>query len=206
METNLEKLTQTLYDEGLARGRAEGERMEREARGKAEKIVTEAEAKAARIVRKATEQAEELRTNTLAEVVMAGREAIGRIKSELAGAVVAKSIGSGVHSAGIDPEFIKRILVAMAHNWRGGGASLVALLPESEREKLDAAFSASAGELLKAGIEVGYSASVKTGFRVGEKGGGYYISFSDENFEALLGEYLRERAAKILYAGTPAAE
>lgn len=199
METNLEKLTQTLYDEGLAKGRAEGERLETEAREKAERIVAEAEQKARSIVDRATEQAAELRTNTLSEVATAGREAVARIKSELAGAVVARSLGDGVHKAGLDAEFIKRFLLSMAQNWRGGGASLVALLPQTERSELDAAFAASAAELLKNGIEVGYSASVETGFRVGEKDGGYYVSFSDDSFEALLGEYLRARAAHILF-------
>jgi V/A-type H+-transporting ATPase subunit E len=35
---------------------------------------------------------------------------------------------------------------------------------------------------------------------VGEKDGGYYISFTDESFEALLDEYLREKVSQILFA------
>lgn len=204
METNLEKLTKTLYDEGLAKGRAEGERMETEARERAERIVSEAEHRAHEIVERAQTAAEELRANTLNEVSMAGRQAVARIKDELTTVIVAKSIAGGVHAAGMDPVFIKEMLLALAQNWRGdgGAASLVALLPEGDRARLDAAFATSADELLKSGIEVGYSDVVKTGFRIGEKDGGYYISFGDENFEALLGGYLRDRAAKILYAGT----
>ena len=57
----------------------------------------------------------------------------------------------------------------------------------------------SAAALLKEGIEVGYSADVKSGFKVGEKNGGYYISFSDESFEALLGGYLREKVAGLIF-------
>jgi V/A-type H+-transporting ATPase subunit E len=52
---------------------------------------------------------------------------------------------------------------------------------------------------LKEGVEVGYSADVKSGFKVGEKNGGYYISFSDESFEALLGGYLREKVAQLIF-------
>ena len=56
-----------------------------------------------------------------------------------------------------------------------------------------------AQELLSAGIEVGYSKEVKTGFKVGAKEGGYYISFSDADFDALLGEYLREKVSDMLF-------
>jgi V/A-type H+-transporting ATPase subunit E len=40
---------------------------------------------------------------------------------------------------------------------------------------------------------------VKSGFKVGEKNGGYYISFSDESFEALLSGYLRDKVAELLF-------
>ena len=76
---------------------------------------------------------------------------------------------------------------------------LKALLPAAERTKLDAAFGKSARELLAAGIEVGYSKEVKSGLKVGAKDGGYYISFSDADFDALLGEYLREKVSDMLF-------
>ena len=90
----------------------------------------------------------------------------------------------------------------MARNWNGadaGKVELKALLPEAERTQLDAAFGKSAQELLAAGIEVGYSKEVKSGFKVGAKDGGYYISFSDADFDALLGEYLREKVSDMLF-------
>ncbi|MDE6876969.1 MAG: hypothetical protein K2P00_04010, partial [Alistipes sp.] len=104
--------------------------------------------------------------------------------------------------AAVDPEFIKEMMPAVAKNWNGadaGKVELQALLPEGEREKLDAAFEQSAKELLAAGIEVGYSKEVRTGFKVGAKEGGYYISFSDADMEALLGEYLREKVSRMLF-------
>lgn len=94
------------------------------------------------------------------------------------------------------------MLLAVAGNWNGadaGKVELKALLPEAERTKLDVAFGKSARELLAAGIEVGYSKEVKSGFKVGAKDGGYYISFSDADFDALLGEYLREKVSDMLF-------
>ncbi len=138
----------------------------------------------------------------MTEISLAGREAVAGIKEEIAGLVVARSIGDGVKKAGMDPAFIRDMLLAVAKNWRGDSAekvSLQALLPADRQKELDAAFAGSVAELLKEGVEVGYSRDVRSGFKVGEKGGGYYIGFSDENFEALLGGYLREKATTILY-------
>jgi V/A-type H+-transporting ATPase subunit E len=138
----------------------------------------------------------------MTEISLAGRQAVSRIKNAIADAIVARSTGEGVRKAGIDPVFIRETLLAVAKNWRGDGAekvTLEALLPAERRKELDAAFAESAAALLKEGIEVGYSKDVRSGFKVGEKGGGYYIGFSDENFEALLGLYLREKATAILY-------
>lgn len=203
METNkLSQITQKLYDEGLSKGRSEGERIIAEAEARAKKIVAEAEEKAGRIARKAESDAAELHKNTMTEIALAGREAVARIKTGIAEAITARSIEGGVKAACIDPAFIREMLLTVAANWRGDSAdkvTLQALLPADKQKEFDAAFAGNAAALLKEGIEVGYSSDVRSGFKVGEKGGGYYIGFTDENFEALLGRYLREKVTTILY-------
>lgn len=202
MENKLQQLTQRLYDEGLEKGRAEADRLVAEAKAEAAKILAEAEARAAEIVRQAQTRAEDVEKNTMTEIALAGKQAVARIKSEIAGMIVSGAVDAGVGAAALDPAFIEEMLLAVARNWNGadaGKVELKALLPEAERAKLDEAFAASASRLLAAGIEVGYSEEVKTGFKVGAKEGGYYISFSDADMEALLSEYLREKVSRMLF-------
>lgn len=202
MDNKLEQLTRKLYDEGLSKGRSEGERIVSEANAKARTIIAEAESRATAIERKAADAAEDLRKNTMTEIALAGRGAVARIKEEIASLITSRSIEGGVRQAGLDAAFIKEMLIAVAHNWQGASAgkvSLSALLPEARRAELDKAFAGSVAGLLAEGVEVGYSPEVRTGFRVGEKGGGYYIGFSDENFEALLSGYLREKVSELLF-------
>ncbi|WP_304582860.1 hypothetical protein [uncultured Alistipes sp.] len=202
MENKLQELTRKLYDEGLEKGRAEAERLVADAKTRAAKIEADARAQAENVLRQAQAKAEDVEKNTLTEIALAGKQAVARIKSEIAGMIVAKSIDAGVKEAAIDPAFIKEMLLAVAKNWNGadaGKVELQALLPENERAKLDEAFEKVAKELLAAGIEVGYSKEVRTGFKVGAKDGGYYISFSDADIEALLGEYLREKVSRMLF-------
>ena len=40
---------------------------------------------------------------------------------------------------------------------------------------------------------------MKSGFKVAPKDGGFYISFTDEDFNALLGEFLKEKIVKMLF-------
>lgn len=202
MENKLQELTRKLYDEGLEKGRADAEKLVSDARAEAQKIVSEAEAQAAEIVRKAQTKAEDVEKNTLTEISLAGKQAVSKIKSELASLIVAKSIGEGVKAAALDATFLSEMLVSVAKNWNGadsGKVELQALLPEDARAQLDAAFAKSAKTLLDAGVEVGWSKEVKTGFKVGAKDGGYYISFTDADLEALLGEYLRDKVYQLLF-------
>lgn len=198
--TKLQQLTDKLYQEGLEKGRAEAESLVAEAEARAAKIVADAEARAAKIAADAERKAEDVEKNAMTEIALAGKQAVAKIKSEIETLIVAKVTAEGIKSANLDPAFIKDMLLAVAANWNNGAkADLKALLPEAKKAELGAAFDSAAKALLAEGVEVGFSNDVKSGFKVGEKNGGYYISFSDESFEALLGGYLREKAAELLF-------
>lgn len=202
MENKLQQLTKQLFDEGLEKGREEADRLLSDAKAKADKIVADAEAKAESIVKKAQSEAEDVKKNSLTEITMAGKQALSKIKGEIANSIVTKSTSAEIKAATIDAAFIKDMLLAVAQSWSGDSSAKVelsALLPESKRAELDAAISKSSAELLSAGVEVGYSAQVNNGFKVGAKDGGYYISFSDDDFDALMRGYLREKVSTLLF-------
>ena len=140
--------------------------------------------------------------NTMTEIELAGKQAVAKIKGEIADLITARSAGAAVKEATLDAAFVKEMLLSVAKNWNGASSDvrLEALLPESRRKELEERLAASAKELLAAGLEVGYSSEVRTGFKVGAKDGGYYISFTDESFEALMHEYLREKVSQMLFA------
>ena len=202
MENKLKELTDRLYGEGLEKGRAEADRLVAEAQAEAAKIVAEAQAEAAKIVKEAESKAADTAKNSMTEISLAGKQALSTIKEEIAGAIIAKCVSAEVKAATLDAEFVKSLLLEVAKNWSGDGSKteMKALLPAALESQFAASFEASSKELLAAGIEVGYSKDVRTGFKVGAKEGGYYIAFTDESFDALMQEYLREKVAKLLFA------
>ena len=197
----LQELTQKLYHEGLEKGRSEADRLVADAKEEAARILADAKAEAEVIAKAAEARAEDIAKNAMTEIALAGRQAVSKIKSEIAEAIILKTTGEAVKVATADAAFVKDMLLAVANNWNASttDVSLKALLPEEKRAELDAAMQQGAAELLKAGVEVGYSKDVKSGFKVGEKNGGYYISFTDESFDALFKEYLREKVSNMLY-------
>ncbi|MBQ4499060.1 MAG: hypothetical protein II985_02340 [Alistipes sp.] len=202
MENNkLQELTQKLYNDGLEKGRSEAERLVADAKQQAAKILADAKAEADAVAKAAELRAEDIAKNAMTEIELAGRQAVSKIKTELVEAIVAKTTGEAVKAAVVDAAFIKDMLLAVAKNWNSASAdvSLKALLAEDKSAELDAAMKSATEELLKAGVEVGYTKDVKSGFKVGEKGGSYYISFTDESFDALFKEYLREKVSNMLY-------
>ncbi|MFR9524152.1 MAG: hypothetical protein SNH94_06230 [Rikenellaceae bacterium] len=202
MENKLQVLTQKLYDEGLEKGRQEADVLVSEAKAKATKIVEDAKAEAAALLKKAQTAAEDTQKNSMTEIALAGKQAVAKIKSEIENVITTKMTAEAIKGAAADAKFIKEMLLAVAANWNGADSSkitLQALLPEAKKAELDAVIAKSAAELLKAGVEVGYSKQVSSGFKVGAKDGGYYISFSQEDFDALMRGYIREKLSALLF-------
>lgn len=195
----LQELTEKLYAEGLSKGREEAEKMVAEAEAKAASLVAEAEQKAEAIVKAAEAKAAELKKNNETEMALATRQVVAALKENITNLVVAKSTAGAVHAALLDVEFVKEMLLGVARGWNGERVALEAILPAQMKEKFEAEAEAAVKALLNEGIEVGYSEKVKSGFKVAPKEGGYYISFTEEDFSALLAEYLKEKVTKMLY-------
>ena len=156
MDNKLQQLTQRLFEEGLEKGRTEAEKRIAEAEAAAAKIVADARREAEEIVKQAELKAEDTAKNTETEIALAGKQAVAHLKSEIASLIVARTTAEGLKAASLDASFLKELMLSVARNWNGASAGKVelrALLPETERARLDEAFAAGTRELLAAGIE-----------------------------------------------------
>lgn len=195
----LQELTEKLYAEGLSKGREDAERMVAEAEQKAAALVAEAEEKAAAIIKNAEQKAAELKKNNETEVALATRQMVAALRENIANLVVTKVGEPSVHAALLDVEFVREMLLSVARAWNGERVQLEAVLPAEMKAKFDTEAEGAVKALLTEGVEVGYSEKVKSGFKVAPKEGGFYISFTEEDFSALLAEYLKEKVTKMLF-------
>lgn len=200
MQNKLQELTDKLYNEGLSKGKQEGEALLQEATAKADSILAEARKEADGIIAKARKEAEELKTRVNADLKMAANQSIAATKQDIEKIVVAKITDKEVKTALSSADFLKEIIKAVARNFNAAEpVDLEVVLPESLKKEMEPFVAKELSSILKSGITASFSKKIGGGFTIGPKDGSYFISFTDETFTDLISEYLRPAAKKILF-------
>ena len=200
MQNKLQELTDKLYNEGLSKGKQEGEELLAKAKVQAEDIITKAKAEAEHIIAAAQKQAEEIKTKTASDVKMAASQSIAATKKDIETLIVGKMTGEAVKKALSSADFIKDLIKAVAEKFTTEGpVDLNLVLPESLKNDLEPFATKELAKILGAGVEASFSKKVAGGFQIGPKDGGYFVSFTEETFNQLISEYLRPATKKLLF-------
>ena len=200
MQNKLQELTDRLYNEGLSKGKQEGEELLAKAKVQAEEIVAKAQAEAAQIIAAAQKQADELKTKTASDIKMAAAQSIAATKKDIETLIVGKMTEADVKKALTSAEFVKEMIKAVAGRFTTDGpVDLAVVLPESLKSEVEPFVTNELAKTLGAGVEASFSKKVSGGFRIGPKEGGYFVSFTDETFNELISEYLRPATKKLLF-------
>ena len=196
----LQELTDKLYNEGLSKGKQEGEELLAKAKVQADEMIAKAQAEASQIIAAAQKQAEELKAKTASDVKMASSQSIAATKKDIENLVVRKMTDEAGKKTLTTPDFVKEIVKAVAEKFTTEGpADLNLILPESLKNDLEPFATQELAKLLGAGVEASFSKKVSGGFKIGPKNGGWFVSFTDETFNELISEYLRPATRKILF-------
>ena len=200
MQNRLQELTDKLYNEGLSKGKQEGEELLAKAKVQADDIITKAQAEAERILAAAQKQAEEIKAKTASDVKMAASQSIAATKKDIETLIVGKMTGEAVKKALSSADFIKELIQAVAEKFTTEGpVDLNLVLPESLKNDLEPFATKELAKILGAGVEASFSKKVAGGFQIGPKDGGYFVSFTEETFNQLISEYLRPATKKLLF-------
>lgn len=195
----LQELTQKLYQEGLSKGKEEGEAILAQAKAQAEEIVKKAQEEAAAIVEKAQKEAADHKTKVEGDVKMASIQALQATRAAVENLIVAKAT-EPVKGALSQEAYLKEIITAVAKSFSAQESQDLALvLPEKLQKDLEPFVKNELSKTIGKGIEASFSKKVAGGFVIGPKDGGYFISLTDESFQALIGDYLRPATKKILF-------
>ena len=200
MQNKLQELTDRLYNEGLSKGKQEGEELLAKAKVQAEEIIAKAQAEAAQIVAAAQKQAEDLKTKTASDVKMAAAQSLAATKKDIETLIVGKMTDEAVKKALSSADYVKELIKAVAEKFTTDGpVELAVVLPEALKKELEPFVTDELAKTLGAGVEASFSKKVSGGFKIGPKEGGYFISFTDETFTELISEYLRPTTKKLLF-------
>ena len=196
----LQELTQKLYDQGLAKGKEEGQALLEKAKSEAEEIVNQAKEQAEAILAKARKDADDFRVKVEGDVKMAASQAVQATRTDIENLVIAKVADENIGKALSNEEYLKGIITAVAQKFSADEpADLALVLPEALKAKLEPFVNIELGKLLGKGVEATFSKKVAGGFKIGPKDGGYFVSLTDDTFKDLIGSYLRPATKKLLF-------
>ncbi|MBE6233016.1 MAG: hypothetical protein E7118_00905 [Bacteroidales bacterium] len=200
MQNKLQELTDKLYNEGLSKGKQEGEEILAKAKAQAEEIIAKAQADAAQIVAEAQKKADEVRTKTESDLKMAASQTLAATRKDIETLVVGKMTDEAVRKALTSEEFVKVIIKAVAEKFSTEGpVDLEVVLPETMKKDMETFVTKELGAILGAGVDAEFSKKVSGGFRIGPKDGGWFVSFTEDTFNQLISEYLRPTTKKLLF-------
>ena len=200
MQNKLQELTDKLYNEGLSKGKQEGEELLAKAKVQAEEMVAKAEAEAAQIVAAAQKQADEIKSKVASDIRMASSQSLAATRKDIESLIVGKMAGEPVKKSLASADFVKEIIKAVAEKFTTEGpVDLALVLPENLQKDLEPFVNTELAKMLNAGVEASFSKKISGGFKIGPKEGGYFVSFTDETFDQLISEYLRPATKKILF-------
>ena len=200
MQNKLQELTDKLYNEGLSKGKLEGEEIVAKAQAQADSILAQAKAQADAIIAQARKEAEDIKVKVTSDVKMAARESIATTRQDIESLIVAKMTEEPVAKALSDVEFVKAVIREVAGKFSAQeSADLNLVLPESLKAELEPFVTGELASLLKGEVKAEFSKKISGGFTIGPKEGGWFISLTDETFSELIGAFLRPATKKILF-------
>jgi len=195
----LQELTQQLYNEGLSKGKEEGEAILAQAKAQADEIVKNAQAQAASIIEKAQKEAADYKVKVEGDVKMASVQALQATRAGIENLIVAKAT-EPVKEALSEEAFLKEVITAVAQRFSTQESTDLALvLPEKLQKNLEPFVKAELAKTIGKEVEASFSKKMGGGFKIGPKDGSYFISLTEESFRELIGEYLRPTTKKILF-------
>ena len=200
MADKLQELTDKLYNEGLSKGKQEGERILADAKQKATSIIEEAKAEAQSILQQAQKEAEDLRAKVGSDIRMASDQCLQATRKDIENILLKETTSDKVKASLAEPEFLKSIITAVAGKFSATEASDLALvLPQNLKDELEPWVASELSKSLQKGVKADFSKKMAGGFTIGPKDGSWFVSLTDETFAALIAEYMRPVTRKLLF-------
>ena len=197
MSNKLQELTDQLYEQGLSKGREEGERLLREAKEEARQIIALANQQASKTIDDAEKAAAALKAKAESDIKAACRQCIQAAKNDIEHLLTGALVQTEALSR---PDFLKEIILVVAQRFTAEQASDIALLlPASLQSELESWVKGELGKTLSRKVSASFSKKISGGFTIGPADGSYFVSLTDETLSELLSEYLRPVTRKILF-------
>lgn len=196
MNNKIQELTDIIYNDGVAKGREEADRILSEARTNADRTVAEAQKEADRILADAKKQAQAFMDNARKEIKLYASQSVDAVRSEIANVVTDKVVADAVADITGQKELMEQFILNIATEWARKEEIVIST---ADADGLRKYFETRAKELLDGGVHINKVNGNDFGFTVAPADGSYKVNFGAGDFENWFRSFVRPQLVDLLF-------
>ena len=197
MEMELKNLIDKIKQDGVAHAEAESAKIIQDARAKAEDIIIKAGKEGQDIIANAKQEAGNFRKSSETALKQAARDTLLALRvrvSEFFARVVKDKVAKELH-----PEALKDIIIkAVEHSIKAGIADIEVVLNDKDKQALEKILFAELRKGARERVTLQEKQGMQGGFRIGAKGAGSYLDFTDQAIADGFRRYLNPKLVDAL--------
>lgn len=196
MDSQIQALTEKVYQEGVLKGEQEAAKILATANAQAEQVERDARTRAEQIIAEAQRSASELKSNTERELKLNASKLIEATKASIVDVLAGRIAGDSVQSLTANPELLQRVVLEIA---KGFDLKHGVEITSSQTEELKAYFAQNAKALLEEGLTIKQVAGKATQYTIRPQNGSFKVEIGEQEFVELFKSILRPQLAQELF-------
>ena len=196
MDSQIQALTEKVYQEGVLKGEQEAAKILADANAQAEQVERDARARAEQIIAEAQRSASELKSNTERELKLNASKLIEATKASIVDVLAGRIAGDSVQVLTANPELLQRVVLEIA---KGFDLKHGVEITSSQAEELKAYFAQNAKALLEEGLTIKQVAGKATQYTIRPQNGSFKVEIGEQEFVELFKSILRPQLAQELF-------
>ena len=196
MDSQIQALTEKVYQEGVLKGEQEAAKILADANAQAEQVERDARARAEQIIAEAQRSASELKSNTERELKLNASKLIEATKASIVDVLAGRIAGDSVQALTTNPELLQQVVLEIA---KGFDLKHGVEITSSQAEELKAYFAQNAKSLLEEGLTIKQVAGKATQYTIRPQNGSFKVEIGEQEFVELFKSILRPQLAQELF-------
>lgn len=196
MDSQIQALTEKVYQEGVLKGEQEAAKILAAANAQAEQVERDARTRAEQIIAEAQRSASELKSNTERELKLNASKLIEATKASIVDVLAGRIAGDSVQVLTANPELLQRVVLEIA---KGFDLKHGVEITSSQAEELKAYFAQNAKALLEEGLTIKQVAGKATQYTIRPQNGSFKVEIGEQEFVELFKSILRPQLAQELF-------
>ena len=196
MDSQIQALTEKVYQEGVLKGEQEAAKIIADANAQAEQVERDARARAEQIIAEAQRSASELKSNTERELKLNASKLIEATKASIVDVLAGRIAGDSVQALTANPELLQRVVLEIA---KGFDLKHGVEITSNQAEELKAYFAQNAKALLEEGLTIKQVAGKATQYTIRPQNGSFKVEIGEQEFVELFKSILRPQLAQELF-------